>query len=144
VLYTKFSLLFIFLSLKLFKINIYYTYYNMWICAINILIMWSKLTLKKVIAIVKLSLIPTWCWPLPKDTIKLKVTCAGIYQYFNIIVLSSVAAGLINAMRNHFNDPVIIAKSISVLCPAIQVVCNIICCRINSCRLQVIIIMSIY
>ncbi|KAG5332396.1 OR2 protein, partial [Acromyrmex heyeri] len=100
--------------------------------------MWSKLTLKKVIAIVKLSLIPTWCWPLPKDTVKLKVICAGIYQYFSIIVLSSVAAGLINAMRNHFNDPVIIAKSISVLCPAIQVVCNIMCCRINSCRLQLV------
>ncbi|KAG5311449.1 OR2 protein, partial [Acromyrmex insinuator] len=100
--------------------------------------MWSKLTLKKVIAIVKLSLIPTWCWPLPKDTVKLKVICAGIYQYFSIIVLSSVAAGLINAMRNHFNDPVIIAKSISVLCPAIQVVCNIMCCKINSCRLQLV------
>lgn len=99
----------------------------------------SKLTLKKVIAIVKLSLFPTWCWPLPKDTVKLKVICAGIYQYFCIIVLSSVAAGLINAMRNHFDDPVIIAKSISVLCPAIQVVCNIMCCRINSYRLQVII-----
>lgn len=97
-----------------------------------------KLTLKKVIAIVKLSLFITWCWPLPKDTIKLKVICAGIYQYFCLIVTFGVAIGLMNAVRNHLDNPVIIAKSISVLCPAMQVVLNIVCCKINSYRLQVI------
>ncbi|XP_071634717.1 uncharacterized protein [Temnothorax longispinosus] len=100
--------------------------------------MWSKLTLKKIIAIVKLSLFITWCWPLPKDTIKLKVICAGIYQCFSLIVTGSVAAGLINAVRNHFDDPVVMAKSISVLCPAVQVICNIVCCKVNSYRLQLV------
>lgn len=110
----------------------------MCICAFIILIMWSKLTLKKAIAIVKLSLFVTWCWPLPKDTIKLKVICAKIYQYFCLIVTFGVAIGLMNAVRNHFDDPVVMAKSISVLCPALQVVYNIVCCKVNSYRLQVI------
>lgn len=105
--------------------------------------MWSKLTLKKVIAIVKFSLFITWCWPLPKDTIKIKVICAGIYQYFCLIVTFGVAVGLINTVRNHFDDPVIMAKSISVLCPALQVVHNIVCCKVNSYRLQVIVYISI-
>ncbi|XP_012058891.1 PREDICTED: odorant receptor 49b-like [Atta cephalotes] len=69
-------------------------------------------------------------------------TFTNVYQLVKCVKehqkILDVAAGLINAMRNHFNDPVIIAKSISVLCPAIQVVCNIICCRINSCRLQLV------
>lgn len=106
--------------------------------------MWSKLTLKKVIAIVKLSLFITWCWPLPKDTIKLKVICSRIYQYFCLIVTFGLALGLMNTVRNHLDEPVIIAKSISVLCPALQVVHNIVCCKINSYRLQVININHIY
>jgi len=100
--------------------------------------MWSKLTLKKIIIIIKLSLFITWCWPPSQDAIKLKVICAGIYQYFCLTVTFSVAVGLMNTVRNHFDDPVIMAQSISVLCPALQVVCNIMFCKFNFYRLQVI------
>lgn len=99
--------------------------------------MWKKVSFKKVISVVKLSLFITWCWPLPRDAIKLKVIGAALYQYFCIIVVSSVALGLMNTVRNHLDDPLIMAKSISVLFPALQAVFNIMCFRVYSTRIQV-------
>ncbi|XP_028050776.1 odorant receptor 85f isoform X2 [Monomorium pharaonis] len=100
--------------------------------------MMKNLTLKKVIAVTKISLFATWCWPLPKNTVKLKVICVRLYQYLCLILTLSLTAGLMNTVKNHVDEPLIMAKSIIVMSPTVHVICNIICCKIYSRRLQLV------
>lgn len=101
-------------------------------------IMREKLTLEKVIEVIKLSLFIAWCWPLPKNTIKLKIICATLYQYLTLLLNLGLILGLINTIRNHPNDAVIMIKAIIFIIACTQVVCNIVSYRINSHHLQVI------
>lgn len=98
----------------------------------------KNLTLKKVIAVIKLSLFVTWCWPLPRDTVKLKIIYVRLYQYLCLILTLGLTVGLMNTVRNHIDDPLIVAKSIIIMCPTVHIICNIVCCKIYSRRLQVI------
>lgn len=100
--------------------------------------MLQNLTLKKVINIVRLSLFITGCWPLEKDAVKFKVVFVGLYQYLCLILSFGVTIGLMNTVRNHFDDPLIVAKSLTLMCPTVHVICNIVSCKIYSYRLQVI------
>lgn len=102
------------------------------------LIMWKNVTLKNVIATVKLSLFITCCWPLPANTIKFKVICVKLYQYLCMILTLGITVGLCNTIRNHLDDPLIMAQSIMIMCSTIHVIFNIVSCKINSYRLQVI------
>lgn len=98
----------------------------------------KKITLETVIDVVKLSVFLSWCWPLPKDATKLKVTCATLYQYMTLLSNLSLTLALFNMVRNHFNDPVIIAKALMFMAAITHVVLSIAVYRINCHRLQVI------
>lgn len=98
----------------------------------------EKLTLRKVIDIVKLSLFLTWFWPLPKDVNKLKVVCVTLYHYLSLILHIGLTLGLMNTVKNHSNDPVIMVKAIIFMCATMHVICNILFYRFTSHRMQVI------
>lgn len=98
----------------------------------------QKLTLKKVIDVVKLSLLLTWFWPPSKDINKFRVVCMTLYHYVSLILHIGLMLGLINTVRNHFNDPVIIVKAIIFVCATMHAICNIVSYRIASHHLQVI------
>ncbi|XP_070148662.1 odorant receptor Or2-like isoform X2 [Polyergus mexicanus] len=60
--------------------------------------MWKNLTLKNVIATVKLSLFINCSWPLPTNTIKLKVVCVALYQYLCLFLTLGLTVGLCNTL----------------------------------------------
>ncbi|XP_011137412.2 uncharacterized protein LOC105181989 isoform X2 [Harpegnathos saltator] len=99
----------------------------------------EKLTLAKVIYVVKLSLFVICFWPQPKDAIKLKVICVALYQYFSILLHLSLALSLMNTVKNHLNNHIIMAEAIIIICATMHAICNIVVYRINLHHLQSII-----
>lgn len=100
--------------------------------------MWTNLTLKKVIAGVKLSVLLTCCWPLPKNATKFKVVCVRVYQYICAILALGLILSLGNTIRKHFDDPLMIAESITFMCPTSHIIFTTLGCHVNAYRLQVI------
>lgn len=98
----------------------------------------KKLTLEKVIDVVKLSLFLCSCWPLPKNATKFKTTCVTLYQYLTLLLNLCFTLTLFNTVRNHLDDPIIIAKALLFMIATSYVVSTVIAYRTNHHRLQVI------
>ncbi|EFN86261.1 hypothetical protein EAI_15345 [Harpegnathos saltator] len=60
-----------------------------------------KVTLKKVIAIVKLSLFLIWFWPLPKNASTGKMLCMKLYQLISMIFIVTGMASMLYAVVNN-------------------------------------------
>lgn len=101
-------------------------------------IMQKKITLRKTIAIVKLSLFVIWFWPLPQDASKRKVLCMKLYQYISILLTIAVLASMTYALVKNLDDPELIIKSSLGLFPTSHVIWNILCHIVTYERLQVI------
>lgn len=100
--------------------------------------MQEKVTLKKIITIVKLSLFVIWFWPLSLNTSKRKVLCMKLYQYVCILLTVAVLASMIYALVKNLNDLNLVIKSSLGLFPCSHVICNILCHLAIYQRLQVI------
>jgi len=97
----------------------------------------GKLMLKKIIFCVKLSLLPTWCWPLSKDATRLKITCVKLYHYLSIILAISLQIPLIYGIIIHLNDFIVLVGIIMELSSTTHSIGNFIFHRINKHRIQV-------
>lgn len=105
----------------------------------SIIIMRGKLMLKKIIFCVKLSLLPTLCWPLSKDATRLKISCVKLYHYLSIILLTmSLQLSLIYDITIHLNDFIVLIGLIVELSSTTHSIGNFIFHRINKHRIQVI------
>ncbi|XP_071634707.1 odorant receptor 43a-like isoform X2 [Temnothorax longispinosus] len=72
--------------------------------------MGRKVTLKEVIAVVKLSLFPTWCWPQPQDATQFKMLCVKLYHCLCIIMDMSVAVPLMYTITLYLDEPDILVN----------------------------------
>lgn len=100
--------------------------------------MHEKVTLKKAIAVVKLSLFVIWFWPLPLNTSKRKLLCMKLYQYVCILLTIVVLASMMYALVKNVDDLDLAVKSSLGLFPCSHVIGNILCHLAIYQRLQVI------
>lgn len=100
--------------------------------------MQERVTLKKAIAVVKLSLFVIWFWPLPLNTNKRKVLCMKLYQYVCILLTIAVLASMIYALVKNLDDLDLFIKSSLGLFPCSHVIGNILCHLAIYQQLQVI------
>ncbi|KAL6263895.1 hypothetical protein P5V15_003976 [Pogonomyrmex californicus] len=100
------------------------------------IIMQEKITLKKAIAVVKLSLFVIWFWPLPQNTNKRKILCMKLYQHICIILTIAVLASMMYALVLNLDDLDLLIKSALGLFPCSHVIGNILCHLIIYQRLQ--------
>ncbi|XP_018363999.1 PREDICTED: uncharacterized protein LOC108761778 [Trachymyrmex cornetzi] len=100
--------------------------------------MQERVTLKKTIAIMKLSLFVIWFWPLPLGTSKSKILCMKLYQCICILmtigVIVSVIYGLVK--NKNTNDLDSFMRSLYSLVTLSHVIGNIVCHLIIYQRLQ--------
>ncbi|KAG5344445.1 OR22C protein, partial [Acromyrmex charruanus] len=100
--------------------------------------MQERVTLKKTIAIMKLSLFVIWFWPLPLGTSKCKILCVKLYQCICILmtigVIASVIYGLVK--NKNTNDLDSFMRSLFSLVSLCHVIGNIWCHLIIYQRLQ--------
>ncbi|KAF3054650.1 Odorant receptor 269 [Nylanderia fulva] len=89
--------------------------------------MQKKITLRKTIAIVKLSLFVIWFLPLPLDASKRKILCMKLYQYVSILLTITVIASMVYAVMKNLHDPELVIKSSLGLFPCFHVIWNILC-----------------
>ncbi|XP_077271030.1 odorant receptor 4-like isoform X2 [Temnothorax americanus] len=87
----------------------------------------EKVTLKKTIAVVKLSLFVIWFWPLSLNTSKRKVLCMKLYQYVCILLTIAVLASMTYAFVKNLDDLDLLIKSSLGLFPTSHVIGNILC-----------------
>jgi len=99
--------------------------------------MLKRITLKKAMAVVKLSLFVIWFWPQPLNTTKRKVLCMKLYQYVCILLTIAVLASMIYALVKNLDDLDLLIKSSLGLFPCSHVIGNILCHLIIYQRLQV-------
>ncbi|KAM0726991.1 Odorant receptor 4 [Formica fusca] len=100
--------------------------------------MQKGITLKKTIAIVKLSLFVIWFWPLPQDANKRKVLCMKLYQYICMLLTIAVIASMVYGLVKNLDDPELVIKASLGLFPCSHVIWNILCHIIIYQRLQCI------
>ncbi|XP_012539244.1 odorant receptor 47b isoform X2 [Monomorium pharaonis] len=89
--------------------------------------MQKNITLKKAIAVVKLSLFVIWFWPLPLNTSKCKMLCMKMYQYICILLTIAVLLSMIYALVKNLDDLDLLIKSSLGLFPCSHVIGNILC-----------------
>ncbi|XP_014487255.1 PREDICTED: odorant receptor 49b-like [Dinoponera quadriceps] len=90
--------------------------------------MQEKVTLKKVIAVVKLSVFVIWFWPLPQNSSKRKLLCMKLYQFVSMILTIAVIASMLYALvKNLKEDLNLVIKSALGLFPSSHVIWNIWC-----------------
>lgn len=104
------------------------------------MIVQEKITLKKVVTIIKLSLFVIWFWPLSHNVNKRKVLCMKLYQYVSMLLTVTVLASMIYALIKNLDNPNLVVKSSLGLFPCSHVIWNIVCRIIIYQRLQVNII----
>ncbi|KYN38568.1 Odorant receptor 47b [Trachymyrmex septentrionalis] len=100
--------------------------------------MQERITLKKTIAIMKLSLFVIWFWPLPLGTSKCKILCVKLYQYICILMTTGVIASVIYGLvkNRNTNDLDSFMRSLFSLVSLSHVIGNILCHLIIYQRLQ--------
>ncbi|KAG5332395.1 OR22C protein, partial [Acromyrmex heyeri] len=100
--------------------------------------MQERVTLKKTIAIMKLSLFVIWFWPLPLGTSKCKILCVKLYQCICILMTISVIASVIYGLvkNKNTNDLDSFMRSLFSLVSLCHVIGNIWCHLIIYQRLQ--------
>ncbi|XP_011694481.1 PREDICTED: uncharacterized protein LOC105453899 [Wasmannia auropunctata] len=64
----------------------------------------TKLSYKKVISGVKLSLWIVWTWPMPKDTARFKIVCMKLYHCLCVILAIGLEVPIIYAIVNNIDD----------------------------------------
>lgn len=99
--------------------------------------MLEKVTLKKVIIIIKLSLFVAWFWPLPFNTSKRKMLYMKLFQFVSIILTVAVIASMIYSLLRNLDDADLLMKSTFGLFPCSHVIWNILCHLSIYRRLQV-------
>ncbi|XP_072767820.1 odorant receptor 13a-like [Anoplolepis gracilipes] len=99
-------------------------------------IMQRKIPLRKVIAIVKLSLLVIWFWPLSQNANKRKVLYMKLYQYVIALLTIAAMASLIFAVVKNPDNPEFIIKSTLGLFPCSHVIWNNLCRIATYRRLQ--------
>ncbi|KAF3054645.1 Odorant receptor 259 [Nylanderia fulva] len=75
----------------------------------------GQLMLKKIIFVLKLSLFPVLCWPLPKDATRFKITCVQLYHLLLIISAIIAEISMIYTIYNNYNDIVLLVEIILYL-----------------------------
>ncbi|KAL0125051.1 hypothetical protein PUN28_004301 [Cardiocondyla obscurior] len=98
--------------------------------------MQGKVTLKKAVAVVKLSLFVIWFWPLSQNASKRKMLSMKLYQYVCILLTIAVLASMIFALVKNHNDLDLAIKSSLGLFPCSHVIGNILCHLVIYKRLQ--------
>ncbi|GAB1868677.1 Odorant receptor [Camponotus japonicus] len=98
--------------------------------------MQKKITLRKTIAIVKLSLFVIWFWPLPQDASKRKVLCMKLYQYITLLLMIAVLASMVYALLKNLDDLELVVKSSLGIFPCSHVIWSILCRIVIYQRLQ--------
>ncbi|XP_071565722.1 uncharacterized protein [Temnothorax nylanderi] len=63
----------------------------------------KKVMLEEVISVVKLSLFPVWCWPLPRDATPFKVLCMKLHHCLSIIIEIVLASSNVTFEMVHFS-----------------------------------------
>ncbi|KAG5319035.1 OR22C protein, partial [Pseudoatta argentina] len=91
--------------------------------------MQERVTLKKTIAIMKLSLFVIWFWPLPLGTSKCKILCVKLYQCICILMTIGVIASAIYGLvkNKNTNDLDSFMRSLFSLVSLCHVIGNIWC-----------------
>ncbi|XP_018051044.1 PREDICTED: uncharacterized protein LOC108688980 [Atta colombica] len=100
--------------------------------------MQERVTLKKTIAIMKLSLFVIWFWPLPLGTSKCKILCVKLYQYICILMTAGIIASVIYGLvkNKNTNNLDSFMRSLFSLVTLSHVIGNILCHLIIYQRLQ--------
>ncbi|XP_036145854.1 uncharacterized protein LOC105829737 [Monomorium pharaonis] len=88
--------------------------------------MQRKVTLKEIFFILKLSLGPIWCWPLPKNATKLKMFCMKLYQFWCIIMAICLDLSLLYGVSNHINNIAYVVQQLLLSSSSIHIICNFI------------------
>ncbi|XP_020282685.1 odorant receptor 4-like [Pseudomyrmex gracilis] len=87
----------------------------------------ERVTLKKVITVVKLSLFVTWFWPLPQSASKRKLLCMQLYQCVSLLLTAAVIASMVYAVVQNLDDLDLVIKSALGVFPCSHVIWNILC-----------------
>lgn len=101
-------------------------------------IMRKRLMLKEIISLVKLSLLPVWCWPQPQNATKFKMLCVKLYHCLSIILEIALGLPLIYGVKNHLDNPVLFVNQILLVNGTIHTTYNFIFHRVNYRHIQVI------
>lgn len=97
----------------------------------------GKSKFKKVITIVKLSVLLTGCWPLSNNASKFMMSCKKLYTYLSIILALGFLAPLIYGATKHLSDSTYLINSEFAIMAAVQVIWNIVFQTINYRHIQV-------
>jgi len=104
----------------------------------------KKWSFKKVISGVKLSLWLVWCWPMPKDTSRFKITCMNLYQYLCMILTIGVEISVMYTATIHLDDFATFIKAILEQAAFVHTIFNIIFYKANYNHIQVLNINMFY
>lgn len=84
----------------------------------------ARITLKQVVRVVKLSVLPLWFWPLPQNASKSKIVCMKLYHCVSAILAGILATSMIYSLLNNLHDPYLVVQSAFPLFPSIHVILN--------------------
>ncbi|XP_011639242.1 uncharacterized protein LOC105428558 [Pogonomyrmex barbatus] len=98
--------------------------------------MQRKVTLKEVISVIKLSLIPIWGWPVSKDATKYKMFCVKLYHSLCIIMAIMLAIPIIFGAINHLKEPIYLVQELVISSSTLHVIANFIAYKVNYNDLQ--------
>lgn len=102
--------------------------------------MLERVTLRNVIAIVKLSVFFVWFWPLPLHASERKLLFMKLYQLLSVILTIGVIASMLYSLVMNLDDPNLVVKSALGLFPCSHVIWNVLCHLAIYQRLRVTII----
>jgi len=97
-----------------------------------------RVTIKEVISVVRLCMLPIWCWPLSKSATRFKTTCMKLYHYWCIIMEICVVLPLMYSLLNHFDDSVFLVKLLVLTSASLHVISNFTFYQVNYHHIQVI------
>ncbi|XP_077271031.1 odorant receptor 4-like isoform X1 [Temnothorax americanus] len=95
-----------------------------------------KVMLDEVISVVKLSLFPIWCWPLPQDATPFKMLCMKLYHCLSIILEIAFVSSVIYTITIHLDEPEIFVQLIPLTSGLIHTSLNFIFYIVNHHHIQ--------
>ncbi|XP_032677432.1 odorant receptor 49b-like [Odontomachus brunneus] len=98
--------------------------------------MQEKVTLKKVIVVMKLSLFVIWFWPLPQNTSKRKLLYLKLYEFVSVLLAIMFLASVLYGLMRNLNNPSLVIKSVLSLFPICHLIWNILSHAVIYQRLQ--------
>lgn len=99
--------------------------------------MLKRKIIEKAIHITWLSVAITFCWPVPLNSSKTQVFIFKVLQIISIINVSMLLLPLLYSIYLHYDDIIIVSKSISLSVGLIQVIAQTAICFVKYDSLQV-------